>query len=153
MDNTLSGFCVVGPPPKQWFFYGYEQQNLATARAPVYGLRMSGASHTLVQQHFLDENSRNDFELAEIHAYKKDSEEQGGLMTQAQAALVLGVSAPRVVELITAGTLHTFEHFKKRLIGCDQLIAYARLQKLNGNAGAVLLRAFKSVWATSTTKG
>ena len=113
---------------------------------------MSGPA-TLVQQHFLDEHSRNDVELEEIHAYKKDSAEQGGLMTQAQASIVLGVSTSRVSSLVKAGTVHNFEHFGKKLIGCDQLIAYAKLQKLNGNTGATLIRAFKSIWATSTSKG
>ena len=110
---------------------------------------MTGAG-TIEQQTFLDEHTLNDVELEEVHAYKKDSDEQGGLMTQAQAGMVLGVGSTRMNQLIDAGTIQSFEHFGKRLIGCDQLIAYAKLQKLSGNTGAAICRAFKSVWQSTT---
>ena len=116
-------------------------------RSTVWGM---GAATTLEQQTFLDEHTQNDVELAAVHAYKKDTDEQGGLMTQAQAAMVLGVGTTRVNQLVDAGTLDSFEHFKKRLIGCDQLILYAKHQKLSGNTGAAILRAFKSVWMSTS---
>lgn len=95
---------------------------------------------------FLDETKAGSKEMAQIKAYQKDSDEQGGLVTQAQARGILGVSSPRMCQLLDAGTLHTFKHFKTRLISCDQLIEYGRLQKIDGGTGAAIVRAFKAEW-------
>ena len=95
---------------------------------------------------FLDETKAGSKEMELIRAYKKDCVEQGGLVTQGQARGILGVSSPRKCQLIDAGTLTGFKHFETRLIGVDQLIDYAKLQKIDGNAGAMLIKAFKGVW-------
>lgn len=96
---------------------------------------------------FMGVENASSEELKKIRAYQKDSEAQGGLVTQAQARGILGVSSPRMCQLLDAGTLHTFKHFDTRLIGCDQLIEYGRLQKLDGGTGAALIRAFKAAWS------
>ena len=93
---------------------------------------------------FLDETKAGSEELKLIRAYKRDAEAQGGLVTQGQARGILGVTSTRMCQLIDAGTLQGFEHFKTRLIGVDQLIADAKLQKLDGGTGAMLMRAVKA---------
>ena len=95
---------------------------------------------------FFDETKAGSEEMELIRAYKKDSEAQGGLVTQGQARGILGVSSTRMCQLIDAGTLQSFEHFKTRLIGVDQLIAYAKLQKVDGGTGRALIGAFKAAW-------
>jgi hypothetical protein len=92
-------------------------------------------------------------EMELINAYKKDAEAQGGLVTQAQARGILGVSATRMCQLIDAGTLNGFKHFDTRLIGVDQLIAYAKLQKIDGGLGRAVIGAFKAAWQDRGKKG
>ena len=139
------------PPLDAGFFMVLNNPRLTVPPTRLRFYQMS-AQATLEQQTFLDQHTKNDVELEQVHAYKRDAQQQGGLMTQAQAAMVLGVSTTCITQKVNVGTLEHFEHFGKRLIGCDQLIAYAKLQKLSGNAGAAILRAFKSVWASSTSK-
>ena len=102
---------------------------------------------------YFDDVKAGSPEMALITAYKKDAEEQGGLVTQAQARGILGVSATRMCQLIDAGTLNGFKHFETRLIGVDQLIAYAKLQKLDGGTGRALIGAFKASWRDREKKG
>ena len=92
----------------------------------------------------MDESNCDSDQLAQIKAYKADAEAQGGLVTQAQANAVLGVSKSRSSQLVKAGTLTSYEHFGVKLISVNQLIEYAKLQKISGNLGATLLRAFKN---------
>ena len=108
--------------------------------------KMTAAATQLDLANFIDESKAGSEEMKLIRAYKKDSEEQGGLVTQGQARGILGVSSTRMCQLIDAGTLQGFEHFKTRLIGVNQLIEYARLQKVDGGTGAMLLRSFKAHW-------
>jgi len=91
--------------------------------------------------------------MKEVRAYQKDSDEQGGLITQSQAAGVLDVSPQRVTELRENGTLPVFEHFGKKLIGVETLIAYGKLQKLSGGTGSAIVRAFKAEQAAKKKKG
>ena len=107
---------------------------------------MTASATQLNLADFLDETKAGSKEMELIRAYKKDSEAQGGLVTQAQARGILGVSSTRMCQLINAGTLEGFKHFDTRLIGVDQLIAYAKLQKIDGGQGAILIRAFKAAW-------
>ena len=93
---------------------------------------------------FMDESNCDSDQLAQIKAYKADAEAQGGLVTQAQCNAVLGVSSGRAAQLVKAGTLKSYEHFGVKLISVNQLIEYAKLQKISGNLGATLLRAFKN---------
>lgn len=93
---------------------------------------------------FMDVENASAEQMAKIHAYQKESEEQGGLITQAQANAVLGVSSGRSYQLVKAGTLDSYEHFGVKLISCDQLIAYAKLQKISGSLGSTLVRALKN---------
>lgn len=101
------------------------------------------AEQMMLAAHF-DEANATPEELTKIRAYQSDSEEQGGLVTQAQANAVLGVSSGRCAQLIKAGTLDSYEHFGKKLISCDQLIAYAKLEKVSGSFGSTLVRALKN---------
>lgn len=82
--------------------------------------------------------------LAQLRAYQKDSKEQGGLMLQAQAAMALDISTPRMSELIKNGTFVTFTHFKKHLISADQVLAWGKLQKCSGPKGAHIKALFVS---------
>lgn len=82
--------------------------------------------------------------LDSLKAYQKDSKEQGGLMLQTQGAMALGVSSPRMAELIKEGTIQTFEHFGKRLVGGDQILAWGKLQKCSGPKGAHIKALFVS---------
>ena len=102
---------------------------------------------------FLDEKNADGERMAEIRAYQADSKKHDGLVTQAQARAVLGVSSGRVGQLVKAGTLQIHEHFGQRLIACDQLIEYAKLQKIDGNLGAIMMRAFKAQYDDLQKKG
>ena len=95
---------------------------------------------------FLDETKAGSKEMELIRAYKRDAEAQGGLVTQGQARGLLGVSSTRMCQLIDAGTLDGFEHFKTRLIGVDQLIEYAKHQKVGGSLGRSVVGAIKAAW-------
>ena len=115
---------------------------------------MTATAQQLDLANFLDPDTKlTDKMLEGIRAYQKDSEEQGGLVTQAQAAGVLDLSQPRMHELQKNGTLPIFEHFGKKLIGVETLIAYGKLQKLDGGTGAAIARAFKAEYATTKKKG
>ena len=84
--------------------------------------------------------------MKQARAYKADSDAAGGLMTQAQARAILNITASTMTTKMNDGVLDSYEHFGKRLVGCDQLIEYARLEKIPGGIGAALLRAFKAEW-------
>ena len=105
---------------------------------------MEATAEQLNLSEFFDEANADPDQLAQIRAYKDDAEAQGGLVTQAQANAVLGVSKSRASQLIKAGTLKSYEHFGVKLISANQLIEYAKLQKISGNLGATIVRAFKS---------
>jgi hypothetical protein len=105
---------------------------------------MEAVSEQLNLPDFVDVENASAEQMEKVHAYQKDSEEQGGLLTKAQANAVLGVSSSRVAQLVKAGTLESYEHFGKELISCDQLIAYAKLEKISGSLGSTLVRLFKN---------
>jgi len=97
-----------------------------------------------ILQDFEDTSKGGEKKLTQIKKYQADSEQEGGLVTQSIAAMVLCVSTPRISQLINAGTLQTYDHFGKRLISANQLIEYARLQKHSGNVGNMIAQAFKN---------
>lgn len=105
---------------------------------------MEAAAQQLNLADFMDVENASADEMAKVRAYQKDSEEQGGLITQAQASAVLGVSSGRAYQLVKAGTLTSYEHFGVKLISCDQLIEYAKLEKKSGYTGSTLVRALKN---------
>ena len=114
---------------------------------------MEAAAEQLNLADFFDEKNADADQLKQIRAYQKDLEKYEGLVTQAQARAVLGVSSGRVGQLVKAGTLNVHEHFGQRLIACDQLIEYAKLQKNTGNLGATMLRAFKAQYEDLQKRG
>jgi hypothetical protein len=126
---------------------------IAHGRAPTIYKVNGVMEQQLTLADFLDEKNANGERMAEIRAYQADSKKHDGLVTQAQARAVLGVSSGRVGQLVKAGTLLVHEHFGQRLIACDQLIEYARLQKIDGGTGAALIRAFKAQYADFKKKG
>ena len=65
---------------------------------------------------FVDVENASAEQMEKVRAYQKDSEEQGGLLTQAQANAVLGVSSGRCAQLVKAGTLESYEQFRQRLL-------------------------------------
>lgn len=122
-----------------------ENNRMLTAARPAFTIRqVEAVANQLVLADFVDVKNASAEKLAEVRAYQKDSEEQGGLVTQAQANLVLGVSSGRSYQLVKAGTLDSYEHFGVKLISCDQLIAYAKLQKVSGSLGSNLVRDLKN---------
>ncbi len=80
--------------------------------------------------------------MREIKAYQADSKAHGGLITQAQAAMVLGVDTGNLVRLIKDGRLSTYEHFGKRLMSADEIVEFSKLNRMNGHQGSVL----KALW-------
>jgi hypothetical protein len=114
---------------------------------------MEATAEQLNLAEFFDEKNADADQLKQIRAYQKDLQKYDGLVTQAQARAVLGVSSGRVGQLVKAGTLQVHEHFGQRLVACDQLIEYAKLQKIDGNLGATMMRAFKAQYDDLQKKG
>ena len=116
-----------------------------TAASPATTIRKVEAQAVQINlPDFVDVENASAEQMEKVRAYQKDSEEQGGLLTAAQACAVLGVSSSRVAQLCKAGTLDFYTHFGKKLISCDQLIAYAKLEKISGSLGSTLVRLLKN---------
>jgi hypothetical protein len=130
-------------PPRS-NFTRTDNLNLIGATTPPTIRTVEATAQQLNLADFMDVENASSEELAKIRAYQKDSEEQGGLITQAQANAVLGVSSGRTYQLVKAGTLESYEHFGVKLISCDQLIAYAKLEKKAGSVGSTLVQALKN---------
>lgn len=104
---------------------------------------MEAVSEQLNLADFMDVKNASSEQMELVRAYQKDSKEQGGLVPHQMANAILGVSKSRCDQLVKAGTLDNFEHFGKKLISCDQLIAYCKLEKISGSFGSTLVRALK----------
>ena len=80
--------------------------------------------------------------MLEIKAYQKDAREQGGLITQAQACMVLGIDDGNITRIIKDGRLSVYKHWGKRLLSADEVVEFAKLNRMNGHQGSVL----KALW-------
>ena len=85
---------------------------------------------------------------SQIKAYKADSEATGGLVLRVQAAAVLGISRQRMATLVNEGRFEQFEHFGKEMFGADQIVEYARVEKISGKGGV----AQKAAWDATKTE-
>ncbi len=92
---------------------------------------------------YVDKGKKVGF-MDQVRAWQKDTKEQGGLMLQAQAAMALEISTPRISELVTEGTFQRFTHFKKHLLSANQVVAWGKLQKCSGPKGAHIKALFVS---------
>jgi predicted XRE-type DNA-binding protein len=68
----------------------------------------------------------------EYHRYLALSSERKGLLTQAQAAAILGVSRQRVFELVAQKRLNLIEILDGRYVFGDEVLAYASEEKSKG---------------------
>jgi|ETNmetMinimDraft_21_1059911.scaffolds.fasta_scaffold170553_1 hypothetical protein len=71
--------------------------------------------------------------MKQVKAYQADSERAGGLLLQSQAAAILGITTPSLVNLVKTKKLDTFTHFGKNLVSADQVIAWGKLKSQGGN--------------------
>ena len=82
--------------------------------------------------------------IAQLRAYQKDSNEQGGLITKGQAVALLELSATRVTQLLSQGLLEEFEHFGKKLVSANQCEALYRAKREGGAQGRLISKALKA---------
>ena len=92
---------------------------------------------------FMTEPTANDRRLAEIRKFQKDSKEQGGLITAAQAGLCLNMDTSNVHKLLNDGRLKVFIHFGKKLVSADQVIEYAKVERISGKRGQMIKRLWQ----------
>ena len=71
--------------------------------------------------------------MKQVKAYQADSERAGGLLLQSQAAAILGITTPSLVNLVKTKKLDTFSHFDKNLVSADQVVAWGELKAQGGN--------------------
>jgi len=84
--------------------------------------------------------------LTQLRDYQRESREQDGLILKAQAAALLEVSTPRVDQMVKAGLLQEFTHFKKNLISARQVEALFRAKRTTGTAGSLISSALKATF-------
>ncbi len=82
--------------------------------------------------------------LGKIRAYQRDSREQDGLITKAQAAALLELSNTRVHQLVSEGLLDEFAHFGKTLISARQAEAVYRANRTGGAEGRLITSALRA---------
>ncbi len=70
--------------------------------------------------------------MAEIRRFRELSRKHGGLTQVGMCSLVLGVSTQRVYQLIEAGRLPSVEILGKRYVLCDELEAFAAVERSSG---------------------
>ncbi len=80
----------------------------------------------------------------EYHRYLALSNERKGLLTQAQAAAILGVSRQRVHELVQQKRLDMIEILDGRYVYGDEILAYASEEKSKGGRPSKL-----KLWAAA----
>ena len=83
--------------------------------------------------------------LEMVRAYQRDSEATGGLILQSQAAVLLELSTARVAVLVNEGRFKNYEHFGKRLVGAEEVIAFGKMKRKSGG-GAAQVKLQKQAW-------
>jgi hypothetical protein len=73
------------------------------------------------------ETSRNEF-----YRFQQVSKFVGGLVPQAQAALVLGLSKQRINDLVAGGRLREHDFFGKNFIACSDIVKFQGEQRRSG---------------------
>jgi hypothetical protein len=68
----------------------------------------------------------------EVEAWKKDSSEQGGLMTKSLAADVLNVTPQRVSEMVREGRFRVFKHFEREWLSTEEVKGYFATERKAG---------------------
>lgn len=91
---------------------------------------------------FIAEENADGKRMKEIRAYQEDSKRHGGLITIAQACMVLGVDDGNIHRMLKDGRLNTYTHWGKRLLSADEIVEFAKLNRMNGHQGSVL----KALW-------
>ena len=89
--------------------------------------------------------------LEMVRAYQRDSEATGGLILQSQAALLLELSGARIAVLVNEGRFKVYEHFGKRLIGAEEVIAFGKMKRKAGG-GAVQVKLQKQAWEVTKSE-
>ena len=109
-----------------------------------------GTAEQIALGDFLDEENVDGERMAQIRAYQADSKRHGGLITPAQAIIVLGMNNDSNIQrLIKDGRLDTFVHFGKRLLSADQVVEYAKLNREKGYKGSVIKALWQAAKASS----
>jgi hypothetical protein len=80
----------------------------------------------------------------EFVRFQQISKHVGGLVPQAQAACILGLSKQRVNDLVTGGRLREHDFFGKNFIAAADLVAFQRLQRRSGRPKKVLTKVRSS---------
>jgi hypothetical protein len=68
----------------------------------------------------------------EFQEFERASKWAGGLVPQAQAALILGLSKQRVNDLVAEGRLMEHDFFGKNFISCSDIKAFRKLTRPSG---------------------
>jgi hypothetical protein len=70
--------------------------------------------------------------IAELRRFRELSRKHSGLTNPMVCSVVLSVSSQRVYQLMDAGVLSSVEIFGKRYVPCDDLEAFAALERSSG---------------------
>lgn len=81
---------------------------------------------------FIGEVKVNDGILEQVKRYQADSEKAGGLILQVQACALLEISNQRMSQLVQEGRFTQYEHFGKRLLGAEEVIAFSKIKRSRG---------------------
>ena len=68
----------------------------------------------------------------EFYRFQRASKFAGGLVPQAQAALVLGLSKQRINDLVAGGRLREHDFFGKNFIACSDIAEFRAKQRRSG---------------------
>jgi hypothetical protein len=68
----------------------------------------------------------------EFYRFQQVSRFVGGLVPQAQAALILGLSKQRVNDLVAGGRLREHDFFGKNFIACSDIAKFQRKERRSG---------------------
>jgi excisionase family DNA binding protein len=80
-----------------------------------------------------------EYNRAELKRFRELCRKHDGLTSQFFAKFYLGVSQPRVVQLMAAGKLPFYTVMGKRLIPCDLLEQFAELERPTGRPRTLAL--------------
>lgn len=70
--------------------------------------------------------------LDQVREFKRISELKGGLVPQAVAGTVLGVSRQRIHQLISEGTFSVWQFYGMNWLSQDEVVSFAKLERAAG---------------------
>ena len=70
--------------------------------------------------------------LEQFREFKRISEQRGGLVPQAVAGTVLGVSRQRIHQLISEGTFSVWEFYGMNWLSQEEVVSFGKLKRAAG---------------------